>query len=281
MPITHSPLRYPGGKTKLYKYTKELIRLNNLSGCTYVEPFAGGCGLSLQLLYDNVVSKLVLNDIDTSIYSFWNTVLNNASELCKKIQTTEVTIDEWKLQKNIQNKEDIVTEFELAYSTLFLNRTNRSGIISAGPIGGYEQTGNYTLDCRFNKKDIINKIMKISSNKKKIHFYNLDAEIFIKNIVSRQKQKTFIFLDPPYFAKGPELYTNFYNEDNHTSLRNTTSKINKHWIVTYDNVNKIKELYSDYHIEEYNINYSAQKVYKGKEIMIYSKKIAPIIHPIS
>lgn len=278
MPITKSPLRYPGGKTKLYNYTRKLIEINDLQGCTYIEPFAGGCGLALQLLDDNIVDKLVLNDIDISIFTFWNTVLNNPSELCKKIYSTEVTINEWKLQKSIQENKNKATEFELAFSTLFLNRTNRSGIISAGPIGGYEQNGNYLMDCRFNKNNIVDKIMKINSYKKRIRFHNLDAEVFIKRIVSRQKKPTFIFLDPPYFGKGPELYTNFYNKNDHISLRNTTSKIKKKWIVTYDNVDKIKELYKDYSINEYNINYSAQKNYKGKEIMIYCDDIKHMSH---
>ena len=279
MSVTRSPLRYPGGKAKLYEYTKKLIELNNLSGCTYVEAYAGGCGLSLELLMEGVVNKLVLNDIDISIYSFWYSVLNDGPKLAEKILNTEVTIDEWKIQKDIQKYKHIANKFELGFSTLFLNRTNRSGILSAGPIGGYEQNGNYLIDCRFNKKDLSKKVLEIYNLRNKINFYNYDAKEFINRVVSKQKRPTFVFLDPPYFNKGKELYVNFYNEDDHQELALLTKKLRKNWIVTYDNVDKIKELYQEVYIHEYDINYSVNKSYVGSEIMIYSNGIEHKPHP--
>lgn len=278
MTRTLSPLRYPGGKTKLYKYTKRLIKNNNLVGCTYAEPFAGGCGLAIQLLHTNLVSKIILNDIDKSIYAFWDTALNSNEALIKKIETTNITIEEWHKQKEIQNNKATESLFDLGFSTLFLNRTNFSGIIKAGPIGGYKQNGSYKIDCRFNKKTTIKKLKLIYKYRDNIQFFNEDAIDFFNTLNELNQDNLFIFLDPPYFEKGPGLYTNFYTEGDHIELANHVTNLNHNWIVTYDNVDKIKEIYEEYDLNynEYDLRYSAQKKYKGTEIMFYSNDLIPI-----
>lgn len=277
MPRTLSPLRYPGGKTKLYKYTKNLIEKNNLSNCIYIEGFAGGSGLALELLANNVVDKLLLNDIDKSIYVLWKTILNNPKPLIELINTINITVDEWYKQRKIQDNKDLSqNEVELAFSTLFLNRTNRSGIIYAGPIGGYEQKGKYKIDCRFNKDSIIEKINYIHSMKDNIEFYNYDAELFIDKIIKEIKEPFFCFFDPPYFKKGQSLYVNFYNYDDHSSLANKISSLNNNWIVTYDNEDEIKQLYSKFKQKNFNLNYSAGTNRVGTELMIYSDSIKTI-----
>ncbi|SHH57936.1 DNA adenine methylase [Sporanaerobacter acetigenes] len=278
MTRTLSPLRYPGGKTKLYKYTKKLIEHNNLVGCTYVEPFAGGCGLAIGLLHTNIVNNIILNDIDRSIYAFWKTVLDRNEELIEKIDTTPITIDEWHKQKEIQDSKFDADLFELGFSTLFLNRTNFSGIIKAGPIGGHDQNGPNKLDCRFNKKDIIRKLKLIKAHREQIQFYNEDAIDFFNILNELNHDNFFIFLDPPYFENGPGLYTNFYTEEDHRNLARHVSELNHNWIVTYDNVDKIKEIYQEYNFEskEYSLRYSAYNKYEGTEIMFYSNNLIPV-----
>lgn len=273
-----SPLRYPGGKTKLYKYTKKLISNNNLIGCTYVEPYAGGCGLALQLLHTGVVNNVILNDIDRSIYSFWKTVLDDNEKLINKIKNTPITIDEWYKQKEIQNNKLDAEIFELGFSTLFLNRTNFSGVIKAGPIGGYNQNGNYKLDCRFNIESIVKRIELIHNYREQIQFYNEDAVEFFNTLNNLNLENVFVFLDPPYFEKGPGLYTNFYTEEDHIMLANEVANLNHNWVVTYDNVDRIKEIYNEYNFNynEYSLNYSAHKKYRGTEIMFYSDTLIPV-----
>ena len=183
-----SPLRYPGGKAKVYKQIVDLLEKNNKIETTYIEPFAGGCGLALMLLKNNIVSNLILNDIDKSIYCFWKSVLKYNSELCQMVDSATLTLEEREIQKSIQNnkekidmrkKEDVL---KLGFSTFYLNRVNRSGIIKAGVIGGINQDGNYKMDCRFNKKDLVEKIQEIYKYKDKIKFYNLDVLDFLKRI---------------------------------------------------------------------------------------------------
>lgn len=268
-----SPLRYPGGKAKVYKQIVDLLEKNNKRDTIYIEPFAGGCGLALLLLKNNIVSNLILNDIDKSIYCFWKSVLKYNDELCQMISSATLTLEEREKQKNIQdNKEKINIRkkadiLKLGFSTFYLNRVNRSGIIKAGVIGGKNQSGSYKMDCRFNKKNLTQKIQEIYKLKDKIKFYNLDVLEFLK---IAKKKESFIFFDPPYYQKGKDLYVNFYEHEDHLKLANIISKIESDWIVTYDNVTPIKEMYSKFRQKEFDITYSLENKRKAKEIIIFS-----------
>ena len=268
---TLSPLRYPGSKNKTYNYIKYLVTINNCD--TYIEPFVGGGSVALKLLINKDVKNIMINDYDKAVYAFWYSVLNHTEELIDLIKNTEVTIEEWYRQKEI-NKNKLLNNnlLEVGFSTLFLNRTNRSGILKAGVIGGLKQTGNYKLDCRFNKNSIITKIQNVAKFKKNIKLYNKDAEDFIKQNISKTKN-SLTFLDPPYFNKGPELYVNFYQHENHINLANTIKNtlLKKKWILTYDKVSEIEELYSEFDKVEYYLNYSAGKKTLGIEFMFFSK----------
>lgn len=271
---TMSPLRYPGGKNVLYDYVKNLIISNNLEGCTYIEPYTGGGSVAIKLLYENIVDSIVINDYDRSIYAFWYCVLNHADDLCKRIENTKIDMDTWNEMKDIQDNKSLVNIKDLGFSTLFLNRTNISGIIKAGVIGGKKQEGKYKLDCRFNKEKIISKIKTIESLKGKITLYNLDTLELIKNVLPNIEEQRFIFFDPPYYKKGSSLYVNFYNDHDHKELYRNIAKINNsHWIVTYDNVPQISDLYSKYRSRTYSINYTASHPKSGSEIMFYSNDL--------
>lgn len=272
---TLSPLRYPGGKAKLFPVIKKIMGENNLFGSTYVEPFAGGAGLALLLLKEKLVKKIIINDLDRSIYAFWYSVLNYTDSFIKKIEEIPVNINEWYKQKEVQEKKEKINLFDLGFSTFFLNRTNVSGIIKGGVLGGKNQTGKYKIDCRFNKKTLIKRIEFLAEMKGKIILYNLDAFELIKKI--KYRKNYFIFFDPPYYNKGSELYQNFFTHKDHMMLAKKISSINKvPWIVTYDNVEQIKIAYKKFFHYEYFLQYTANRRYKGKEIMIYSNLLKPI-----
>lgn len=275
-----SPLRYPGGKYKMFKYTKKLIQSNNLTGCTYIEPYAGGAGLALGLLFDQEekpVSRIILNDLDRSIYAFWYSVLYETDNLCRMIEEAEITMEtrneQIKIQKNKQNCDFL----SLGFSTFFLNRVNVSGIIKGGVIGGYNQTGNYKMDCRFNKADLVQRIHKIASAQDKIEIHNLDAVIFIHDVINQLSEQSLIFIDPPYYNQGPNLYYNHYSHNDHYALSQEILKINKPWIATYDNTNAIRSMYSNHcYIEDFSLTYSANKKCLGQEIRIFSPLLKAI-----
>lgn len=275
MPRTESPLRYPGGKTKLYTKIYPVIENNTLKDrCIYIEPFAGGAGLALKLLYSGDVQQIILNDLDNNIFSFWHSCLTSAEELCDLIAKCEVNLDTWNRQRYVYLNAENYSEMERGFATFFLNRCNVSGIINGGPIGGKNQKGQYKLDARFNKKESINKIMKIYQNRNNIRFYNMDALEFLNNIVEQfDINNVLLNIDPPYVNKGPRLYKNSYTQADHTALAAKIQRLPHKWIVTYDECNLIYDLYSLYRKEIITLNYSMGGAKSGKELMIYGDSI--------
>lgn len=270
----YSPLRYPGGKGKLVGYVKKIMEYNSICDGIYVEPFAGGAGIALSLLFCEYVKYVVINDIDKSIYAFWYSVINYTDRFCKKIYDTDVTIEEWKYQRSLQNNKDSTSIFDLGFSTFFLNRTNRSGIIKGGVIGGLKQTGKWKMDARFNKEDLIKRIERIALYKDRIKLYNLPAEDLITTKLDKFEEESIIYFDPPYYNKGPELYENYYNPEDHENLASLIKNIYPHrWLLTYDYTEEVKGLYSNFRWLVYNLNYSAGNKYEGSEIMIFSNNL--------
>ncbi|GAG14050.1 unnamed protein product, partial [marine sediment metagenome] len=207
----------------------------------YVEPYAGGAAVALLLLYSEYVTHIHINDISKPLFAFWHSVLNATDELCALIHDTEVSIDEWHKQKLMQGQAEEVTLLELGFSTFFLNRTNRSGILKGGVIGGKKQTGSYKLTARYNKANLIQRIKRIARYKSRISLYNDDAEIFIKSITTRLPPKTLIYFDPPYYIKGKGLYEDFYEHKDHLSVSTIITSLKHKWIVSYDNTQEIQD----------------------------------------
>ena len=272
MTVAASPLRYPGGKACLFDLAVEVLKLNGLERGHYAEPYAGGCGLALELLYAGHVADIHINDIDAAVWAFWDSVLNNASPLLTKVAETPVTINEWRRQRDIYRRQDTRNKLELGYAAFFLNRTNRSGIIKgAGVIGGLDQSGNYKIDCRYNVEELSRRINRISKYRERIHLSNLDAIDFIKRCNSELPTESLIFIDPPYYNKGPSLYTSFYQDGDHIDLSDLVLEISRPWIMTYDDVAAIRGLYKARRQYSFDINYSLQNKRAGKELLITAK----------
>lgn len=270
----YSPLRYPGGKNKLSAFLAKICVDNNIDG-HYVEPYSGGASVALFLLLEGFVKKITINDKDRSIYAFWHSVLKNTSKLCELIETADLTVEEWRKQKQVQENKKTANLLELGFSTFYLNRVNRSGIIKAGLMGGINQDGNYLMDCRFNKPDLIARIKKIASRKKDIRIYKKDAIRLIDKIQNEVNDDNVVFyFDPPYYLKASTLYMNHYLEKSHKKVSDKIKNIqNIKWIVSYDNVEQIQALYSDCSKKEFTFTHSAHTSKIGKEIMFFSPTI--------
>lgn len=265
-----SPLRYPGGKLKVVDYIKKMFEVNDLMDGTYIEPYAGGASVALTLLFSEYASRIKINDIDRSIYAFWHSVLEETEGLCRLITDTPVTMETWAQQREVQVRKKDAELLELGFSTFFLNRTNRSGILSGGVIGGKEQTGKWKIDARYNKKDLIERIESVAEYGDRIELTSMDAVALIKHI-RRPSEKTFCYLDPPYYVKGRDLYLNYYNDDDHRAIAKAIKKYKGKWIISYDAVPFISDLYKEYRQKEYYLSYSAGNPAKGKEIVVYSE----------
>ena len=267
-----SPLRYPGGKTFLFPFFEKMIERNNLEAITYVEPFAGGAGAALALLLAGKVKRIVINDLDKAIFSFWKSAIFDSEKFIEKIRSTSITIREWKKQRDIYNNPKSSC-FKLGFATFFLNRTNVSGILDGGPIGGLDQSGTYKITARFNKEGLIKRIQRLAAQKDKISIFNKDGIALIKDYLN--KENAFIYLDPPYYDKGASLYLNHYKKENHEALaKELNDNPNAFWLLTYDNKRQIKSLYPNRETHGFSLNYNAYKSRKGKEILIMSDSFA-------
>jgi DNA adenine methylase len=261
----HSPLRYPGGKTKLTEYVKALFRHNNLLGGHYVEAYAGGASIALELAIQEYASHVHINDLDPSVWAFWQSVLHHTGTLCDLISNTPVTMETWYEQRAIQADKNAAGELELGFSTFFLNRTNRSGILKAGVIGGKNQTGNFKIDARFNKDELIERIQLVAQHRAQISLYRLDAIQLLDEVVTTLPEDTLVYLDPPYYIKGGDLYEHHYQHDDHAAVAAAAGRIRQHCMVSYDDVPQIRELYRDYQFVSYSLSYCAQNRYRGTE----------------
>src|SRR5690554_705285 len=272
--MNYSPLRYPGGKNKLSAFFAKICIDNKIDG-HYVEPYSGGAAVALFLLLEGFVKEITINDKDRSIYAFWYSVLNNTNKLCGLIESAELNIPEWRKQKEIQANKESADLLSLGFSTFYLNRTNRSGIINAGVMGGIEQNGNYLMDCRFNKPELIQRIKNIAKHKKNIRLYRKDAVKLIDKIQEEAQNENIIFyFDPPYYLKASTLYMNHYKEHNHKEVSDKIKAIqNIRWIVSYDNVPEIQKLYIDYPKKEFSFKHTAYESRLGKEVMFFSNNI--------
>lgn len=269
-----TPLRYPGGKSKLVAFIKCLLQANALVGGEYFEPYAGGASVALHLLFNQYVNQVHINDLSRSVYSFWWAVLQDTEGLCKLINDTPITMESWLNQKAIQSNPSAHSTLELGFSTFFLNRTNRSGIISSGGvIGGKDQQGEWHLDARFNKPNLITRITTIGQLKDRISLYNEDAQRVLEKVVPKLPRKSFIYLDPPYYSKGRRLYDNNYQHAEHEAIAAYVRQMDRKWMVSYDNSPEVVKLYSGCRYIEYELSYTANTRSSGSEIMFFSNDL--------
>lgn len=271
-----SPLRYPGGKAKLGPYFKALIKNNKLYDCVYFEPFAGGAGVGLTLLVHGYVSRIVLNDLSYPIYCFWRALLDNPEKFKARIRDVALSVDEWTHQRDVFRAQDTADPFELGFAAFYLNRTNRSGVLNGGMIGGYAQTSKYGLDARFNRDELAARVERLARNRDNIEVHNLDANNFIQNIPQlASSSKSLVYIDPPYYKKGRDLYYDFYLEKDHAILRDAITSLgdNINWVVSYDNEPEIVELYSRFRALFYNLGYSVRNGRVGREAMFFCDRL--------
>lgn len=271
----YTPLRYPGGKARFAPFIACLMEQNGLTGGHYLEPYAGGAGVALELLFHEAAEHIHINDYDSAVYDFWVTITRHPEALLRLLHDTPITMDQWFHWRAVLRGEIQVAQVERGFATLFMNRTNRSGVLKGGVIGGKEQLGTYLLDARFKKDVLTKRIERIAAHADKISVYNEDALALLKRCKSFLPKKSLTYLDPPYYVKGQGLYRNFYEHDDHVAIAEALQEINfgRHWVVSYDNVEEIQAMYQLTKALSYGINYTAQKRYVGSEIMFFSNQL--------
>ena len=270
----YSPLRYPGGKGKLAKFMAGVVRANGLSDGRYIEPYAGGAGIAWELLITGVVRRVLINDISPHVFAFWTSILNHTDDLCRRIRDVPLSVEEWDRQKEIFRKPEDASTIDLGFSFFYLNRTNRSGILNGGLIGGRNQQGKWRMDARFNREDLIHRITKIADCAGRIEVICADAVKFLREKSPDLGKKDLIYVDPPYFEKGRMLYYDAYGPDDHAAVAELLAELQgPNWVVSYDDVDAIRSLYVFAPRLQYTIGYSARSRTQGREVMFFSKGI--------
>jgi DNA adenine methylase len=269
MGAIYTPLRYPGGKAKLGRFLSELFKANRLVDGTYAEAYAGGAGAAMHLLIRGYAQRIALNDINSGVVAFWRAVLNHNERFAKRIEKVRLTVSEWDRQKAIYSAER--RGFDLGFAFFYLNRTNRSGIMNAGVIGGREQTGNYLMDARFNRVELAERIRTIGRFRSAISITRGDALDFVDEMTASRVRKLLFYFDPPYFGKGRELYTDFYSSEDHSDISKRVRRLKQPWVMTYDDCPQIRALYRGCRVMESELSYSARDVRRGRELVVVSK----------
>jgi DNA adenine methylase len=269
----NTPLRYPGGKTRLYGLLRGTIEECGFRDCTYVEPYAGGAGAAVSLLLNGDVKRLVINDLDPAIHAFWYSILRHPRLFVQRIESTPVTLEEWGRQRDIYREKDVSRPLDLGFATFFLNRTNRSGVMNAGVIGGRSQQGRYRIDARFNRVELVERVRRIQGKKRSIEITNLDGADLLRDRLNEDDH--FFYIDPPYYDKGSFLYLNSFDDAQHASLAGLLREHRmRAWLVTYDDVEEIRDLYKGFYQGTFKLQYSAHRSDVAEERLIASSLVA-------
>jgi DNA adenine methylase len=275
----YTPLRYPGGKARFASLIAEVITINDLTGGHYLEPYAGGAGVALSLLIDEAVEHIHINDVDPAIAGFWRVATQQTAELVTMVATEPITMDAWHHWRGVMLGQEPATELERGFATMFMNRTNRSGILKGGVIGGKAQAGSYKIDMRFMRDELCARLERIGQHSERIHVYEEDAHTLLLRCHQFLPTKSLIYLDPPYYVKGAGLYRNFYKHNDHVMIAKLlgSQRFRRSWIVSYDNAEEIREMYGYAMPYAYGLHYTAQRRYMGSEVMFFSKRLqAPL-----
>lgn len=271
----YTPLRYPGGKGRFAPYIAEIMRANSLDGGHYLEPYAGGSGVALVLLFDGIADDVHINDADPAIRDFWLAATRHTSDLIRMVETEPVTIEAWHHWRSVLFGDTAADLVQRGFATLFMNRTNRSGILKAGVIGGKAQAGAYRLDARYMKDVLTTRLGKVGEHAAHIHVYGEDALSLLERCDDFLPERSLIYLDPPYYVKGQGLYRNFYGHDDHAAIAKLVQldEFSRNWVVSYDDTPEIRAMYAQARGMGYGLRYTAQSRYVGSEVMFFSNAL--------
>jgi DNA adenine methylase len=272
---TASPLRYPGGKSALAGLFADLITNLGIRNCTYVEPYAGGAGAGIALLREGIVKRLVVNDIDPAVYSFWAQIVDHNQAFIDWLTEVPLTLDEWCRQREVYRSRS-TNQAALGRAFFYLNRTNRSGILNAGVIGGHAQSGRYKIDARFNRETLAGRVGVIGNLRSAIEVTSLDGRTVIQQHAKRKS--SFLYIDPPYVRAGSQLYLNAFAARDHEALAEVVRRIGKaHWLMTYDESPFIERLYAGHFQGRLGLSYSARYPGKAAELLLASQAVGELL----
>ena len=213
----------------------------------------------------------MVNDLDPAVHSFWRSVVDANEEFLSMLEKTPLTVEEWRRQREIYRSADTSDPLQLGFAFFYLNRTNRSGVLTGGVIGGLNQTGNYKMDARFNRETLRDRVAALGNLADQITVRDDDGRTVILDYAS--DGNAFLYIDPPYVRAGSQLYLNAFDARDHANLASVVANAGGNWFMTYDESPLIEELYSDFFLCTYELNYSARHPGRAQELMIASPSV--------
>lgn len=269
-----SPLRYPGGKARMAPYLAQLIRGQSQRPTSYAEPFAGGAGAALKLLVDETVKNIHINDLAPGVAAFWRSVFFDTDALVALVQKASVTVEDWHQHREVFESPHEHDDLALGFSTFFLNRCNRSGILTARPIGGLEQEGNWKIDARFNRPELAKRIELLGHYRRRVSVTQMDAKAFMSS-VEHFGSSLLAYVDPPYIVQGEDLYLDSLTYEDHLALAARLAASSVPWLLTYDTAEQVTEqLYRGFRAAQFSIAHTAQKQHVGSEYVVFSDALS-------
>lgn len=268
-----SPLRYPGGKARLAPFFARLLEEQPDPPSIYAEPFAGGAGAALQLLFEERVSRVMINDLNPGIAAFWRAVTEHSDEFAEIVEKMEVTLDTWSWARDTYaSRGSALSDLDLGMATFFLNRCNRSGILHARPIGGMRQDGKWKIDARFNRTALAQRIRRIGDYRTRISVSELNAIDFIAKVDDLDPAEVLMYVDPPYLGQGDALYMNSLSLPDHEALAVSLNASRARWVLTYDADDRVtSSLYTGLRCLEFRIAHTAARQHVGVELAVFSR----------
>jgi DNA adenine methylase len=268
-----SPLRYPGGKGRLAPYISTLMSWQDPLPEIYAEPFAGGAGVALKLLVDGDVDRIHINDLNPGIAAFWRAVFDAPEEFADMIDSEDVSLDAWHRWRDVYLNPEGVDDLSLGFATFFLNRTNRSGILTARPIGGLDQAGTWKIDARFNRPNLSGRVRFLGDFAARVTVTELDARVMIRSL-GEEASRYFVYVDPPYLVQGDQLYMSGLSADDHQGVADALAETDARWLLTYDADARVTAtLYATHRCLEFDIRHNAHRNHLGQEYAVFAPNL--------
>lgn len=255
-------------------YMVQLLAAQPVRPDAYAEPFAGGAGVALYLLTEEEVRSIYLNDLNPGIAAFWRSVFNYTEEFAQRVKWAEVSLAAWHTASDVYRNPLGKSDLELGYATFFLNRCNRSGILTARPIGGLHQTGAWKIDARFNRGELAQRIRRLGRYRHRVFISAMDGRDFIRSLAPL-RERVLVYVDPPYLGQGDDLYLNSLTDEDHAELARTLRRSPLPWMLTYDVDQRVtNELYKELNTAEFSLAHTAHVQGIGAEYMVFGPRLA-------
>jgi DNA adenine methylase len=260
--------RYPGGKGKSKLCNEIARRLTDQAehtGLQYREPFFGGGSVGLKFLSDNPGTKKIwINDKDIGISCLWTAVIRYHDDFKSRVHGFVPSVTAFReLRSELTTISTLPKQcdeiVDIGFKKLAIHQISYSGLgtKSGGPLGGVEQKSKYKIDCRWSPDYICKKVDKLHSQFKTIEVQgdgctNLD----FSSLIEDTSCDSLLYLDPPYYVKGNDLYQCGFTSKDHERLASALKNTKHAWVLSYDDCHEIRELYKWAYIEPLNVNYS-------------------------